>query len=148
MATQNNFDFDSYNALMKGVGTGLKLHLGVQLLRDVATSLDYFDNPLAAEIGVIVSDLKTFHATYKAKAKEIAAKKENPSERNSSIDDSTKITPDTVANMMAMMEQFSRMMAFQKQGELTAAQNAERGIQEIKDGALNAGDETKTGTEG
>ncbi len=80
MAQQSQFNFDSYNALMKTANTGLKLHLGVQLIKDVVSSLEYFDNPLEAELRPVYVDLKDFQRTYKAKAQEIAEKRTNDKE--------------------------------------------------------------------
>lgn len=142
----NNFDFTAYNALMKNVGTGLKLHLGVQLLRDVAQSLDYFDNPLASEIGVIVSDLKAFHAVYKEAAKKVAAARQNPSERSAQIDNSTVPTIG-VQDMMKMFAEFQRMQAAMVAGNAAAAQNAATSIDQIGAGELHAQGEA-TGTNG
>jgi len=136
MATNNNFDFVEYNALMKNVGTGLKLHLGVQLLRDVAQSLDYFDNPLASEIGVIVSDLKDFHATYKAASKKIAAEREAKS--GSKEIDNSSVPVLGMADMMAQMQEFTKMMAAMKAGNFIQAANAQTSINQIGDGELHA----------
>lgn len=109
----NSFNFDKYNKLIKDANLGLKLHLGVQLIKDVVSSLEYFDNPLEAELRPVYIDLKDFHQRYKDEAKKRAAEQANPSERNRKIDDSTVNQP-SVAEMMQMFQQFQQMMANSK----------------------------------
>lgn len=77
MAQQaNSFNFDQYNTLMKNAPVGLKLHLGVQLIKDVVSSLEYFDNPLEIELRPVYVDLKDFHRKYKEAAKAVAERNE------------------------------------------------------------------------
>lgn len=71
----SNFNFDAFNAATKGANTGLTLWLGMQLLKNVLQSLDYFDNPLADNLRPILNDLKAFRVSYKAEAEARAEKK-------------------------------------------------------------------------
>ena len=146
MAQQSNFNFDQYNSLLKSAPVGLKLHLAVQMMKDIVSSLEYFDNPLEAELRPIYVEFKAFHTVYKEKAKAIAEKKANESERTASIDNST-IPQVGVQDMMAMFAEFKRMMDFKSRDELAAAQSAQTSIDQIGNGELHAlGD--KTGTNG
>ena len=74
------FNFDSYNSLMKQANTGLKLHFAVSLLKDVVDSLERFDNPLLTEVEPILTELKVFHSMYKASAKKAAEARTNDKE--------------------------------------------------------------------
>jgi hypothetical protein len=137
MATQSNsFNFDQYNAMMKGVGTGLKLHLAVQLVKDVVSSLEYFDNPLESEVRPVYNDLKAFHSMYKESSKAAQAAKAEKNNSSAKIDNSTVPTLG-VADMMAMFAQFQAMQTALKAGELVAAQNASTSIEQIGDGVLH-----------
>ena len=137
MATQsNNFNFDQYNSMMKGVGTGLKLHLAVQLVKDVVSSLEYFDNPLESEVRPVYNDLKAFHSMYKESSKKAQAEKAEKNNSSKAIDNST-IPTIGVQDMMAMFAQFQAMQAAQKAGNIIAAQNAEKSIGQIQDGVLH-----------
>ena len=137
MATnQTNFNFDSYNTMMKGVGTGLKLHLAVQLVKDVVSSLEYFDNPLESEVRPVYNDLKAFHSMYKESSKKAQAEKAEKNNSSKSIDNATVPTLG-VADMMAMFAQFQAMQAAQAAGNLVAAQNASTSIEQIQDGVLH-----------
>ncbi len=81
MAQQaNNFNFDSYNAIMKTANTGLKLHLGVQLIKDVLGALEHFDNPLEVELRPTYVDLKEFQRLYKEAGKKAAEARTNDAE--------------------------------------------------------------------
>ena len=137
MATQsNNFNFDQYNTMMKGVGTGLKLHLAVQLVKDVVSSLEYFDNPLESEVRPVYNDLKAFHSMYKESSKKAQAEKAEKNNSSKAIDNST-IPTIGVQDMMAMFAQFQAMQAAQAAGNIVAAQNAEKSIGQIQDGVLH-----------
>lgn len=132
----NNFNFDSYNGLIKTAPTGLRLHLGIQLIRDVVSSLEHFDNPLEAELRPILHDLKTFHQMYKDRAAEIKAKKENESERTASIDNSTVPTTG-VQDMMKMMQEQQKLIAALLAGNNVAAHNAQQSVEQIQNGVLH-----------
>lgn len=135
MATNNNFNFDAFNANMKGVGIGLKLHLAVQMIKDVVDGLERFDNPLESELRPVYVDLKAVHSMYKDAAKARAAKSANESERTSSIDNSTKPTLG-ISDMMAMFAEFQKMQAAQNQGTAIPGAAAES-IKQIQDGVLH-----------
>mgnify|MGYP003704975803 CR=1 FL=1 len=72
MATTNNtttrkdFDFDAYNAVMKGANAGLKLFLASQLLGDVATTAFRYRNPLAQALMDTTEELEQFRKDWKA----------------------------------------------------------------------------------
>lgn len=137
MATnQNNFNFDQYNSMMKGVGTGLKLHLAVQLVKDVVSSLEYFDNPLESEVRPVYNDLKAFHSMYKESSKKAQAERAEKNNSSKGIDNSTIPTLGQ-ADMLAMFAQFQKMQAALAQGNMVAAQNANTSTQQIGDGVLH-----------
>lgn len=135
-STQNSFNFDQYNNMMKGVGTGLKLHLAVQLIKDVVGSLEYFDNPLESEVRPIYNDLKSFHNLYKESSKKAQAEKAEKNNSSKGIDNST-IPALGQADMLAMFAQFQKMQAALAQGNMVAAQVADTSIQQIGDGVLH-----------
>lgn len=135
-STQNSFNFDQYNNMMKGVGTGLKLHLAVQLIKDVVGSLEYFDNPLESEVRPIYNDLKSFHSLYKESSKKAQAEKAEKNNSSKGIDNSTIPTLGQ-ADMLAMLAQFQAMQAALAQGNMVAAQVADTSIQQIGDGVLH-----------
>ena len=138
MAAQtNNFNFDQYNSMMKGVGTGLKLHLAVQLVKDVVSSLEYFDNPLESEVRPVYNDLKAFHSMYKESSKKAQAERGEKNNASKAIDNSS-IPTSGQADMMAMLAEQQRMIQFLLQGKLAEAATAERSITEIQDGVLHA----------
>lgn len=136
MASNNSFNFDAYNNMMKGVGVGLKLHLAVQLVKDVVSGLEHFDNPLEAEIRPVYHDLKNFHGMYKEAAKARAAKAENQSEKTADIDNSTKPVIG-VSDMMAMFQMFQQMQAAQKDGDHLKAHYATESMVQVGDGVLH-----------
>lgn len=141
----SQFDFNAYNAAIKGANTGLKLHLGIQLIQSVVGSLEYFNNPLESELRPIYTELKKFRETYKERSAELAKKRENESERNANIDNAG-LPQVGVAQMMQMMEQFQRMLAAQKAGDNAVATTAEESIKEIQEGGTME-PAAKTGTD-
>lgn len=56
-STNNTFNFDAYNELMKGVNTGLKLFLAEQMLLDAQSVMVRFKSPLTKDITDIVDEL-------------------------------------------------------------------------------------------
>jgi len=76
MATNNNttvrsnFDFDTYNAVMKNANAGLKLFLVTQLLGDVAASAVRYQSPIAKELVNSLDEISALREEWKA----IAAK--------------------------------------------------------------------------
>jgi hypothetical protein len=136
-ANQNNsFNFDQYNSMMKGVGTGLKLHLAVQLVKDVVSSLEYFDNPLESEVRPVYNDLKAFHGLYKESSKKAQAEKEEKNNASKSIDNST-IPVLGQLDAKVLNQLFQQMIAAQASGNLVTAQNAETSITQVQDGVLH-----------
>lgn len=70
MATQNTFDFDTYNALMKSANTGLKLWIAQQMLEDAQMVMLKFKSPLlkeATDIGNKIELLREKNKDYLAK---------------------------------------------------------------------------------
>lgn len=74
MATQ--FDFDTFNNATKGAGQGLKLHLAIQMLKDVDYSMYRYDNPLQSTLSGIINELKEVQIASKAQAAARAARTE------------------------------------------------------------------------
>ncbi len=132
----NNFNFDQYNSMMKGVGTGLKLHLAVQLVKDVVSSLEYFDNPLESEVRPVYNDLKAFHGLYKESSKKAQAEKAEKNNSSKGIDNST-IPVLGQLDAKVLNQLFQNMIAAQAAGNLVAAQNAETSIEQVQDGVLH-----------
>jgi hypothetical protein len=85
MATTNNFDFDTYNAVMKNANSGLKLYLAEQLLQDVEGVMVRFKSPLRNDITSIVEELGQLRADNK---KYLASRERTANEEidNSTID--------------------------------------------------------------
>jgi hypothetical protein len=122
---KNQFDFTQYNLVMKSASVGLKLHLAVQMVKEVYTSLDYFDNPLSEEIHPILTDLKAFHSMYKERAKAEQAKRENPSERNADIDNAN-VKQSEMAMMKMMMEMQQEIIKLRTEGMNATAEKVEQ----------------------
>lgn len=64
MAT-SNFDFKSYNDLIKSANSGLRLYLALRLLEDVEGTMRRFDSPLKRDIADIVDEVKQLRADNK-----------------------------------------------------------------------------------
>jgi len=135
-STQNSFNFDQYNNMMKGVGTGLKLHLAVQLIKDVVGSLEYFDNPLESEVRPIYNDLKSFHSLYKESSKKAQAEKAEKNNSSRAIDNSTVPVLGQL-DAKVLNDLFQQMIAAQAAGNLAAAHNAEASMDQVKNGVLH-----------
>jgi len=89
MAT-NNFDFDSYNAIMKTANSGLKLFLAEQLLLDVQEVMVRFKSPLRGnmecicdEVGQLRADNKKYLASRQNSGNTEAI--DNPTETKSTV---------------------------------------------------------------
>ena len=54
---KNSFQFEMYNALLKGANTGLKLYLAEQMLTDALTVMTRFKSPLAKDLIDIVDEI-------------------------------------------------------------------------------------------
>jgi len=63
-----NFDFTSYNNVMKGAGAGLKLMLIEQLLEDVEKTCRRFNNPLKTEVTDILDEVYSLREQWKTNA--------------------------------------------------------------------------------
>ena len=72
-ATQNNFDFKTYNGLMKSAKTGLKLFLAIRLLKDVESVYRQYDSPFAREVIDINDEL----GDLRKRVQDYVAKREN-----------------------------------------------------------------------
>lgn len=70
----NNFDFNGYNKLVYGAGSGLRFHLALQLLRDVAITYERFGNELEDDLRGAIKDLKDIQIKAKAQAEARASK--------------------------------------------------------------------------
>ena len=67
--SSSQFDFDTYNAVMKGANSGLKLFLAEQLLQDVQEVMVRFKSPLRKDIEIVcneVSELRDNNKKYLA----------------------------------------------------------------------------------
>lgn len=62
----NNFDFTSYNDLMKKANSGLQLFLALQNLQNVETSMRRYKSPFAKEIVDLVDELTDLRNRIKA----------------------------------------------------------------------------------
>ena len=74
--TTNQFDFKAYNELVRNAGSGLKLHLAIQMLKDVDYVMYRYENPLSADVKGCINDLIIVKDTMKKQAAERAAKTE------------------------------------------------------------------------
>ena len=72
----NQFDFKTLNAVLNGAGSGLKLHLAIQMLKDVDYVMYRYDNPLQATLGGIINELKELQIQSKAQAAARSARTE------------------------------------------------------------------------
>lgn len=70
--TRTQFDFDAYNAVMKGANAGLKLFLITQLMEDVMTTAVRYKSPLRAEIIDMNDELQDLRAKWKEIAEKSA----------------------------------------------------------------------------
>ena len=74
MATKNiqtttvrkDFDFETYNVVMKGANAGLKLFLVQQMLSDIATTAFRYRNPLAQQLIDLADETETLRTEWKA----------------------------------------------------------------------------------
>ena len=68
MATQNQFDFQAFNALVNNAGSGLKLHLAIQMLESVDYVMYKFKNPLQVDLRGCIGELTEIKVLAKAQA--------------------------------------------------------------------------------
>ena len=70
------FDFKGFNAAVQGAGSGLKLHLALQLLKDVDYVMYRYANPLQQDLGGLINELKELQLKSKKQAADRAARTE------------------------------------------------------------------------
>jgi len=63
---RKDFDFEAYNAVMKGANAGLKLFLVQQMLSDIATTAFRYRNPLAQQLIDLADETETLRTEWKA----------------------------------------------------------------------------------
>ena len=68
MSTQNNFDFNAFNALIERKPAGLQIFLAQQLLSNALWSMEKYDNPRQTEVRDAFNALKTLRAQLKSDA--------------------------------------------------------------------------------
>lgn len=89
MATNNTFNFDSFNEIMKSANSGLRLFLALQQLQEVERVMRRYKSPLAREMADIVDEL----SDLREKNKQYLAKRENTTPAN--VDNPTDATLST-----------------------------------------------------
>lgn len=75
MAQQNDFDFKAFNDSIKNAGSGLQLHLVIGMLRNVAFTMNGYNNPLATDVQGAMNDLIAIKEEGKKQAAARAAAK-------------------------------------------------------------------------
>lgn len=65
---QNQFDFQAYNTLVNSAGSGLKLHLAIQMLESVDYVMYKFKNPLQTDLRACISELTEIRTKAKEQA--------------------------------------------------------------------------------
>jgi hypothetical protein len=68
MSTQNNFDFNAFNALTERKPAGLQIFLAQQLLSNALWSMENYDNPRQTEVRDALNAIKTLRAQLKSDA--------------------------------------------------------------------------------
>jgi hypothetical protein len=68
MASQNDFDFNSFNNLTQRKPAGLQIFLAQQLLSNALWSMENYDNPRQTEVRDALNAIKTLRAQMKADA--------------------------------------------------------------------------------
>lgn len=91
MATtnQNSFQFEMYNALLKGANTGLKMYLAEQLLSDASAVMTRFKSPLAKDMIDLVAEinhLRSENKKYLATRDNRGPKELEPAQETNSAD--------------------------------------------------------------
>lgn len=72
----NQFDFKAFNALTSSAGSGLKLHLALQMLKDVDYTMYRYQNPLQTDLRALINELIGVQIKAKAQAAERKARTE------------------------------------------------------------------------
>jgi hypothetical protein len=65
MATQNDFDFNQFNAMTERKPAGLQIFLAQQLLSNALWSMEKYDNPRATELRMALADVKAVRQLMK-----------------------------------------------------------------------------------
>lgn len=68
MSTQNNFDFNGFNAMTERKPAGLQIFLAQQLLSNALWSMEKYDNPRQVEVRDALNAIKTLRAQMKSDA--------------------------------------------------------------------------------
>jgi len=68
MSTQNNFDFNAFNALTERKPAGLQIFLAQQLLSNALWSMENYDNPRQTEVRDALNAIKTLRSQLKSDA--------------------------------------------------------------------------------
>ena len=63
---RKDFDFDAYNAVMKGANAGLKFFLVQQMLSAIATTAFRYRNPLAQQLIDLADETESLRTEWKA----------------------------------------------------------------------------------
>ena len=66
--SQNNFDFNAFNAMTDRKPAGLQIFLAQQLLSNTLWSLEKYDNPRQVEVRDALNAIKTLRTQMKADA--------------------------------------------------------------------------------
>ena len=122
------FDFNSFNTLMKSANPGLKLALVENMLKDVAYVTYLYNNPLNGNVNEVLSAVRTLRSDWKlrsaARAAEYAKKIVAP-QADGSIDNdevrnadkpnlSSTSTPDMIARIIAKKELGQQLTEWEK----------------------------------
>jgi len=62
---QNDFDFNSFNALTERKPVGLQIYLAQQLLSNALWSMEKYDNPRQTEVRSALNDIKALRSLMK-----------------------------------------------------------------------------------
>ena len=65
MATQNDFDFNAFNATTERKPAGLQIFLAQQLLSNALWSMEKYDNPRATALREALADIKALRQLMK-----------------------------------------------------------------------------------
>jgi hypothetical protein len=66
--SQNNFDFNGFNAMTERKPAGLQIFLAQQLLSNALWSMEKYDNPRQVEVRDALNAIKTLRTQLKADA--------------------------------------------------------------------------------
>jgi hypothetical protein len=146
MTTKSKIDYKKLDQQFNDAGASVyhKFSYAIWLLNDCKRGFDQWNNEVfAAHTEDALESLKTLKAAYIK-----AANERNEKNNASKAIDNASVPTLGVEQMKQMFDQFARMMAAQKNGDLIAAQNAEKGIEQIGNGELQQQGDQATGTNG